>query len=62
VVEDEDTLRPAVSKMLRKNGISVIEVIDVKVILTTAYCQETALAAFGPAWPLSGSLINSKTL
>jgi two-component system, cell cycle sensor histidine kinase and response regulator CckA len=28
VIEDEDTLRLAVSKMLRKNGLSVIEAID----------------------------------
>jgi two-component system cell cycle sensor histidine kinase/response regulator CckA len=89
VVDDEDTLRLAVSKMLRKEGFSVIEAIDgsaavdlfganereigvvlldltmpgmtgrevleelrrirpdVKVILTTAYNKDSALAAIG---------------
>jgi two-component system, cell cycle sensor histidine kinase and response regulator CckA len=89
VVEDEDTLRLSVSKMLRKKGLSVIEAIDgtaavdffranepditvvlldvtlpgmsgpgvfselrrirpdVKVILTTAYGQETTLPTVG---------------
>jgi len=89
VVEDEDTLRIAVSKMLRKKGLSVIEAIDgiaavelfranepniglvlldvtlprmsgpevfaelrrirpnIKVIITTAYSQETTLPTVG---------------
>jgi PAS domain S-box-containing protein len=89
VVEDEETLLHAVSKMLRMKGFSVIEAIDgdtaanlfrayereiavvvldmtlpgtsctqvfgelrqirqgVKVILTTAYCRETAMKAIG---------------
>ena len=89
VVEDEDTLRLAVSKMLRKKGLSVIEAIDgsaavdlfranepdiavvlldmtlpgmsgpevfaelqrirpdIKVIVTTAYSQETTLPIGG---------------
>jgi PAS domain S-box-containing protein len=94
VVEDEGTLRLAISKMLRKKGLSVIEAVDgsaaldffranesniavvllditlpgmggpevlaelrrirpdVKVILTTAYGQETTLASVGgqQAW------------
>jgi two-component system cell cycle sensor histidine kinase/response regulator CckA len=94
VVEDEDTLLHAVSKMLRMKGFSVIEAIDantavdlfrahepdiavvlldmtlpglsgpqvfgalrqirpgVKVILTTAYSEETAMKTIGgqPAW------------
>ena len=94
VVEDEDTLRIAVSKMLRMRGFSVIEAIDgnaavdlfrahepdiavvlldmtlpglsgpevfaelrrirpdVKVILTTAYSQETTMTTVGgqQAW------------
>jgi CheY-like chemotaxis protein len=89
VVEDEDTLRLAVSKMLRKKGLSVIEAVDgkaavdlfqanepdialvlldvtlprmsglevfaelrrirrdIKVIITTAYSQETTVPTIG---------------